>query len=108
MCSPESKKRIPLVESHGFILCQNSIRIPRKFKPTNTSQEPGVKGVTKANKPTTIKKMPIIFLIINLRRRFFFRYQRGVNIQKSKQQTHNYRPHEKADWSEKRNTAQNG
>ncbi len=33
-------------------------------KPTKINQEPGVKGVAKADKPIIIKIMPIVFLVI--------------------------------------------
>ncbi len=60
-------------------------------KPTKINQEPGVNGVTRASRPTTIKRTPIVFLNIDLHYRFFFPRQRGINIQKGKKQAYSER-----------------
>ncbi len=63
ICNPKSLAFLSgYFKNLDLTASQTAQRRPSSSRPTNTSQEPGVKGVIKASKPKIIKITPTIFL----------------------------------------------
>jgi len=68
------KMKLYFFQNRSFNLSQTKNLIPKNSKPTKMSHEPGVNGVTRAVKPTKIKRTPASFFSFGFTASIFLMY----------------------------------